>query len=162
MKCAKWGLLMYVLSITSITFGQTEKTSEMTTEQKKELVVKFTEFMANKKLQQFGEVISEDYKQHNPLIKQGLEGIVEGSTWFLAIFPDLSVSIDHILVEGDLVMGHFTWSGTQKEAFMGIPASNVKATWKSMDIWRIEGNKLAEHWDVVDWAGLIQQIQAKK
>jgi len=29
-------------------------------------------------------------------------------------------------------------------------------------LWLIEHGKLAEHWDVVDWAGLIAQLQGKE
>jgi predicted SnoaL-like aldol condensation-catalyzing enzyme len=28
------------------------------------------------------------------------------------------------------------------------------------DRWRVEDGMLAEHWDVVDWAGLIAQLRA--
>lgn len=149
------------LLITAATFGQTKKLSKMTIEQKKQLVTRFIALMTTKQSDKFGEIISPDYKQHNPMVKQGLVGIQEGSKWFETIFPDISANIDAVVVEGDIIVARITWTGTHKGELFGVPASNVKATWTGTDWWRIENGKLAEHWDVVDWSSLMQQIQAK-
>ncbi|WP_262497038.1 ester cyclase [Pedobacter psychrophilus] len=133
----------------------------MTTDQKKHLVIRFVELMTTKQSDKFGEIISQDYKQHNPMVKKGLEGIQEGSKWFESIFPDISAHIDAIVVEGDIIVARISWSGTHKAELFGIPASNVKVTWTGTDWWRIENGKLVEHWDVVDWSSLMQQIQTK-
>lgn len=130
--------------------------------QKKQLVSQFIELMTTKQYDKFGEIIAQDYKQHNPMVKQGLIGIQEGSKWFESIFPDISATIDAVVVEGDLVVARITWTGTHKGELFGIPASNVKATWTGTDWWRVRNGKLAEHWDVVDWTTLMQQIQPKK
>ena len=133
----------------------------MNAESNRQLAVKFVQLMAANKVEQFGEIVAENYQQHNPMVKPGLAGIIEGGKWFHSVFPDVSVKVERVIVEGDIIVGYFTWSGTQKADFMGIPASNKHATWTSMDIWRVEKEKLAEHWDVVDWAGLMQQLQPK-
>ncbi len=155
-------LVVCSLVLNAPTFGQTKKANTMTTEQKKQLVSRFIYLLTTKQSDKFGEVISLNYKQHNPMVKQGLTGIQEGAKWFEVVFPDVQATIDAIVVEGDLVVARFTWSGTHKGELFGIPASNVKVTWTGTDWWRIENGKLAEHWDVVDWSGLIQQIKAKK
>jgi len=155
-------LWFIVYSFTAATFSQTKKESMMTTEQKKQLVSKFIELMTAKQSEKFGEIISQDYKQHNPMVKQGLVGLQEGSKWFESIFPDISAKIDAVVVEDDMIVARITWTGTHKGELFGIPASNVKATWTGTDWWRIENGKLAEHWDVVDWSSLMQQIQTKK
>ena len=138
------------LLLTATTFAQTKKASKMTTEQKKQLVTRFIELMTSKQSHKFGEVISENYKQHNPMVKQGLVGIQEAAKWFDTVFPDATATIDAIIVEGDMVVARFTWTGTHKGELFDIPASNVKATWTGTDWWRIENGKLVEHWDVVD------------
>ena len=93
------------------------------------------------------------------MVKQGLVGIIEGGQWFHSVFPDISVEVERVVVEDNMVVGYFTWTGTHQQEFMGIPATHTKATWTSMDMWRVENGKLAEHWDVVDWAGLMQQLK---
>jgi predicted SnoaL-like aldol condensation-catalyzing enzyme len=35
----------------------------------------------------------------------------------------------------------------------------VGAFQTAFDVWRIEGNRIAEYWGVVDFAGLVQQVQ---
>jgi steroid delta-isomerase-like uncharacterized protein len=155
-------LIVWGLMITAATFGQTKKASKMTIEQQKQLVFRFIELMTTKQSDKFEEIISQDYKQHNPMVKQGLVGIQEGSKWFESIFPDISANIDAVVVEGDIIVARITWTGTHKGELFGVPASNMKATWTGTDWWRIENGKLAEHWDVIDWSSLMQQIQTPK
>lgn len=133
----------------------------MTTEQKKELVSKFIELLTSYQTEKFGDVISESYIQHNPMVKQGLVGLIEATKWIKSVFPDASTTIDDIVVEGDKVVARVTWTSTHKGDFFGIPATNKKVTWTSTEWYRIENGKLAEHWDVVDWTSLMQQLQSK-
>lgn len=122
------------------------------------LVRRFTQLCNAHEIDALSEVIAEDYRQHNSMIEDGLTGIQDGMRAFLAVFPDLKASIDAVVVEGDLVAGRFTWHGTHKGHFMGIPATGRRATWASSDWWRVKDGLLAEHWDVVDWAGLMTQL----
>lgn len=103
-------------------------------------------------------VIAPGYQQHNPMVPDGLEGIQQGFADFLRVFPDLTVTLDAVIAEGDLVAARFTWTGTQRSEFFGVPASGRTATWASTDWWRTQDGKLVEHWDVVDWAGLTAQL----
>lgn len=131
------------------------------TQAKRQLAIRFVELMVANQVDQFSQVVAQDYKQHNPMVRQGLAGIIEAGQWFHSVFPDITVRVEQLVVENDLVVGRFTWSGTHQAEFMGIAATHRKASWVSMDLWRVEQGKLAEHWDVVDWAGLIAQLQDK-
>ena len=42
--------------------------------------------------------------------------------------------------------------------FLGIEPTGKQVTINTIDIWRVEGDKLAEHWDVIDIAGLQKQL----
>lgn len=160
MNITKVVLIVCSLIFSTASFSQTKKASKMTTEQKKELVSKFIELMTSYQSEKFKDVVSESYIQHNPMVKQGLVGIMEGAKWFESVFPDITATIDDIVVEGDKVVARVTWTGTHKGEFFGIAATNKKVTWTGTDWWRIENGKLAEHWDVVDWSSLMQQLQA--
>jgi len=117
--------------------------------------------MNTHQINRFGEVIAADYRQHNAMVKPGLAGIQEGAAWFTSVFPDAHGEADDILVEGDKVVARFSWTGTHKGEIFGIPATGKKVTWTGADWWRIENGKLAEHWDVVDWSALIQQLKSQ-
>jgi predicted ester cyclase len=122
------------------------------------LVHRFTQLCNAGDIEGLHEVIDPAYRQHNPMIEDGLTGIQDGMRAFLAVFPDLTASIEDVVAEGDRVAGRFTWRGTQQADFMGVAATGRTATWSSSDWWRVENGLLAEHWDVVDWAGLLGQL----
>ena len=124
------------------------------------LVHRFIELCNARDADGLSEVVAEGYRQHNPMIEDGLQGIQDGMRAFLTVFPDLTASVDAVVAEGDLVAGRFTWRGTHSADFLGIPATGQSATWASSDWWRVEDGLLAEHWDVVDWAGLTRQLTA--
>jgi len=130
----------------------------MTTPEKKQLVVTFINLMTSGQADQFGQVLAADYHQHNPDVKDGLSGIQERSKSFEHIFTNASATIDDLVVEDDKVVARITWTGTHAAEFLGIPATRKQVTWSGTDWWRIENGKLAEHWDNVDWAHLMQQL----
>ena len=133
----------------------------MTTQEKKQLVITFLDLMTTGQSDQFGQVLAENYHQHKPDSQDGLAGIQEQTKQLEAVFADVTVAIDDLVVEDDKVVGRFTWTGTQVGPFMGIPATHKRVSWSGTDWWRIEDDKLAEHWDNIEWASLIQQLQAK-
>ena len=135
------------------TFSSCEQTANeeaLDATEKKALVSTFIQLMENKAFDRFGEVIAEDYRQHSPLVEQGLEGIRAGASWFLTVFPALSANIESGAVKDELVGARFTWTGTHSAELFDIPASGINATWTGADWWRVENGKFVEHWDVVD------------
>ena len=132
----------------------------MDTAKMKQLVVRFVELMTTGQADKFGEVIAESYNQHGPGVAQGLTGIQQRTKQLEHVFADVTVNVDAIVAEGDIVVARFTWTGIHKGEFQGIPATNKKVSWAGTDWWRVEAGKLAEHWDNVEWASLIQQLQA--
>ena len=65
-----------------------------------------------------------------------------------------------MVAEGDLVATHKTFTGTHDGEFFGLPATGKRATIRVMDFVRYEDGKIAEHWNVVDMAGLMAQLTA--
>ena len=64
----------------------------------------------------------------------------------------------NIIAKDDQVWVYGTYSGTQKGDWLGIPATNKAYSFAAVDIFRIENNKLQEHWDVLDIYGLFKQL----
>jgi len=76
-----------------------------------------------------------------------------------ASFPDIHFTIDHLVAEGDKVVGAFTIQGTHKGSLYNIPATGKKVTFTAIDIWRFEKGKIAERCCAnVDRLGLLQQL----
>jgi predicted ester cyclase len=72
-------------------------------------------------------------------------------------FPDLQTKIEHIVAENDLVLVFLNFTGTHKGEFRGMPPTSKKVNIRSADLYRIENEKIVEHWDVVDQLNLLQQ-----
>jgi predicted SnoaL-like aldol condensation-catalyzing enzyme len=88
------------------------------------------------------------------------EGNEVFSTMFRGAFPDYRVTIHDVIVEGDKVVTRKTFTGTHRGDWMGIPASGRRVSFGAIDIVRIDGGKVVEHWAQFDMLTLAQQIGA--
>jgi predicted ester cyclase len=86
------------------------------------------------------------------------EGNEMFSMAFRRAFPDYQVTIHDVIVEGDKVVTRKTFSGTHQGDWMGVPASGRKISFGGIDIVRIVGDKVVEHWGQFDMLTLVQQI----
>ena len=91
-----------------------------------------------------------DFIEHNPNLGQGLAGKRQVVVALLAGFSNYHGEIEQIVAEGDRIAVRVLWTGTQDGPFLGRPATGNKVKFNTADFFRIEGGKLAEHWDVVD------------
>ena len=76
---------------------------------------------------------------------------------FVAAFGQ-TFTLEEVIAEGDRVVVRWTGSGTHVGEFMGIPPTGRSFTIAGIDIHRIEGGRMAEHWHVVDQLSLLQQL----
>jgi steroid delta-isomerase-like uncharacterized protein len=73
-------------------------------------------------------------------------------------YPDGQVTLDEIVAEDDRVIVWWTFTGTQRGTFLGIPPTHKRVTWAGFNSFRIEHGKLAEAWDMMDRLSLWQQL----
>ena len=79
------------------------------------------------------------YRQHNPLIEDGMEGLKKFFAWILSNHPDARGEIKRVFADGDHVILHSHWHGLSDN-----PRGEAV-----VDIFRLEGGKVLEHWDVI-------------
>jgi len=79
---------------------------------------------------------------------------------FFAAFPDLTVTVDDMVAEGDKVTKVWTARSTHKGAFMGIPPTGKRIVVKGIYVYRVAGGKFVENWSVMDTLGMMQQLGA--
>jgi predicted ester cyclase len=77
---------------------------------------------------------------------------------YLTAFPDLHLTIEDLIAEGDKVVDRQTARGTHQGTFMGIPPTGKQITVTAMNISRIVGGKIVEHWVELDTLGMLQQL----
>jgi steroid delta-isomerase-like uncharacterized protein len=75
-------------------------------------------------------------------------------------FPDFTHTIEDFIVEGNKVACRLNITGTHAGDFQGIPASNKSVAISAITIFKVDNNKLSEHWVSVDMLGLMAQIGA--
>lgn len=63
-----------------------------------------------------------------------------------AVFPDMRLTEEATLCEGDLVASRWTVRGTHRGKFMGAPPSGNRVTITGMSMYRISDGKIAEGW----------------
>ena len=76
-----------------------------------------------------------------------------------AAFPDIRFTIEHLLAEGDLVVGVFSVEGTHKGVLWGIPPTGKRVSFKAVDVWRFREGKIVERCAAVaDFLRAMQQV----
>ena len=109
------------------------------------------------------EIYAPDFVGHEPTTPEGIRGL-EGARQFAAVyreaFPDLQLTVEDQLAEGDKVATRFTARGTHQGELEGIAPTGNQVEIKGIYISRIAEGKIAEDWTNFDALGLMQQIGA--
>lgn len=75
-------------------------------------------------------------------------------------FPDLTVTVEHLVAEGDWVVARLTSRGTHRGAFAGIAPTGKTAMWEGMVMQRLVDGRVVEQRAKFDMFGLLQQLGA--
>jgi len=122
---------------------------------------RFIEEVINQgRLDAANELVEEDFIELDPLPgqRQGREGLKEVIAMMREGFPDLHWVVDETVAAGDKVVSRFTWTGTHKGVFLGIPATNEAVTVRGVVIDRLNAGKMADSRILMDTLGLMQQL----
>ncbi len=126
---------------------------------------KMGEAINSGRLQEFHQIFTPDVVDHDPAPDQGKgpDGFIGFFTQFRRAFPDLKIAVDHMLADEENVAIAYTVTGTQQEAFQGIPSTGKKIKARGMQIARFNSDgKIKERWGSSDELGIMQQIGAEK
>jgi len=120
----------------------------MSVEENKALVRRLLETWNTGNMELIDELLISDYVDNDalPSQTQGLEGYKQIGAYLLSVFPDMKMTIDDLIAEGDKVVIRSTFSGTHKGEFMGIAPTGKKITTTAINIYRIADGKLIEEW----------------
>src|SRR5262249_43947747 len=98
----------------------------------------------------FPEIHTDSYIQHSGRSPSGLAGQIENFRGIFARMPDVQARVEDRIIAGDKVVARMTFSATHTQPLQGIAPTGRRFTLRTIDIWRVENGKLAEHWDIVD------------
>ena len=80
----------------------------------------------------------------------------------LRAFPDATMEINEQLGERDLVATRKTLRGTHRGELWGLPPTGNRVEWEFIDIFRVRGGKLVEHWTHMDFEALRMQMRPRE
>lgn len=77
---------------------------------------------------------------------------------YITAFPDLHITTNDLIAEGDKITKIWTAKGIHKGELMGIPATGKPIHIKGIEVFRISDGKIAELWASMDNLGMLQQL----
>lgn len=118
-----------------------------------------TGILNDRDLHALGEVAAVDYLDHAAFPGQapGLEGLKQRAmTLWQALDPHWT--IDDVVAENEMVVLRWHLTGRHVGTFAGLPATGKPCVVRGIDMYRVRDGKMAEHWNVVDIHGFLEQM----
>jgi predicted SnoaL-like aldol condensation-catalyzing enzyme len=137
----------------------------MSTEANKEVIRRFVRDLKNRQNPAAGpELLAPNYVHHfhmpGETLPPGIEGAGRvGQIWGQA-FPEIKVTLEILIAEGDFVLERSSVEALHGGEFCGAPATNKIVTWTENHLYRMVDGRIAEHWPEADMAGLLEQVGA--
>ena len=115
----------------------------------------------------FANLFADDYVNHQvsaaaPPPPSGMTPKAATIAFFTArlkAMPDLKVTIQTSLAEGDKEAASFAYEGTNTGPYYGFDPTGKRLFFTSCDIFRVKGDKIIEHWGMGDIAGVVVQLK---
>jgi steroid delta-isomerase-like uncharacterized protein len=114
----------------------------------------------NGQLDLLDEIVAPGIVDHGsiPLARAGLPGFKQRFAMLKVAFPDSEVVIERTFATDDLVARQWTVRGTNTGPFLGMPATYRTIDVSGVDVERIAGGKVVEHWSFWDRMDLLEQL----
>jgi steroid delta-isomerase-like uncharacterized protein len=106
------------------------------------------------------EIVDPDVLIRTPLPVEatGAQALKEVFARLLRGFPDLHITVEDLIEEGDKVVGRNSVTGTHQGEYMGLPPTGKSVTYDEIFILRFVNGRIAETWGVVDVFSQLKQL----
>ena len=108
----------------------------------------------------FPDLFTATYIQHSGRSPSGLAAQIENFRRILTSMPDLRLRVEDRIIAGDKVVARNIYAATHTQTIRDIPPTGKAFTFRTIDIWRIENGKFAEHWDLTDTAEVLNKLRS--
>jgi steroid delta-isomerase-like uncharacterized protein len=121
----------------------------------------FEQVMSRGDLALADELYTADYIGHSSIGDViGPEGAKQFVSMLRRAFPDLEVTVEDQVADGDRVATRWITRGTHKGEFQGIPPTGRQVAITGITIFLVADDKLLEGWSNADMLGMLQQLGA--
>jgi steroid delta-isomerase-like uncharacterized protein len=117
----------------------------------------FDEIFNQSKFQVADEIYARDFVNHGLHRNAGLDEDQAAVHWEKQACPDLKMTVDLMVAEGDLVTVVWRARGTNTAAASPLPATGVKIELKGITVWRIVDGRIREEWTAFDMLPVVRQ-----
>ncbi len=125
----------------------------------KDFIQAYTEDFWNKaNIFAFEKYYSADFIMHFPDGDQNVEQYKGLCQAYFSAFPDLHITTDLLVAEGEKVTKVWTANCTHKGDFLGIKATGKLIVVKGIEVFRIVDGRIKEIWAIMDNLGMMQQL----
>ena len=93
-----------------------------------------------------------------PLQVSGAQALKVVFETLLRAFPDLHITIEDLIAEGDKVVGRNSVTGTNRGEYMDHPATGKTVKYDEIFIFRFVNGRIAETWGLVDVLSQMRQL----
>jgi predicted ester cyclase len=119
------------------------------------------EILSQGKFQVADEIYAADFVNHGLHRNADLKVDQAAARWEKTILPDMTVTVDLIAAEGDLVTVVWTLRGTNSARAGWIPATGVKLEERGITVWRIVDGKIHDEWTAFDELRIARQVASQ-
>ena len=109
----------------------------------------------------FATIFTDGYIQHSGRSPSGLDAQIANFRRIFDTWPDIQMRVEDRIISDDKIVARVTFTATHSRIVLGVAPTGRQVSFGTIDIWRAEGGKLAEHWDLVDTAGLQKQLRGE-
>jgi steroid delta-isomerase-like uncharacterized protein len=108
------------------------------------------------------ELVSPQYSYFEPTVGslRGHEGYNQIVAIYRTAFPDMTLTIDEQIAEGDKVVTRFTAEGTHHGELLGVAPTGKHVSVQGVVISRIEDGQIVEDFETFDVHGMLRQLDA--
>ena len=113
-------------------------------------------------LKTIDEIVEPDALIHTPLPIEatGAQALKQVWATLLRAYPDLHITVEDLIAEGDKLVCRNVVTGTHHGEYMGIPPTGKSVTYNEIFIFRFLNGRIAETWGVVDVLSQMRQLGA--
>jgi predicted ester cyclase len=106
------------------------------------------------------EVVEPDLliRRRLPVEATGAQALKQVWVMLLRTFPDIHVTVEDLIAEGDKVVARNSVTGTHQDEYMGRPPTGKPVTYDEIFILRFTNGRIAEMWGVVDVLSVMNQL----
>lgn len=132
---------------------------QMTEDENRNLVREYYEAAYNRReLSRLDDFLARDFVSAGPGGRMDRQAHATALAASLAALPDLRLTVEEQLAEGDAVATRWSATGTQLGPLFGIPPTGRRVTATAIHIHHLRDGRMVDQWEQFDSLGVLGQL----